>query len=165
MTRLWTELRGSVGATTAADATMAMSARQLSETGGTEFCNSFAAYDDLPEADKAEIDNSECSPRGGISDTGTPNRAGRSCNDGRKASRTRCRWSGRTGQGASRRCSAARRLISEKWTCVRDEPSLCARATGQRSLSTRTGMSGSLAISSSRTTPERRTALFPFPHG
>jgi alpha-ketoglutarate-dependent taurine dioxygenase len=35
-----------------------MSARQLSQTGGdTEFCNTYAAYDDLPEADKAEIDH------------------------------------------------------------------------------------------------------------
>ncbi len=33
-----------------------MSARHLPETGGdTEFCNTYAAYEDLPEADKAEI--------------------------------------------------------------------------------------------------------------
>lgn len=35
-----------------------MSARRLSETGGqTEFCNTYAAYEDLPDEDKAAIAN------------------------------------------------------------------------------------------------------------
>lgn len=81
--------------------------------GNTEFANTYAAYDDLPEDVKEEIADMRVVHSMWNTQLFTrPSRPRRSCASGKRSARRSCRWSGRIVRGASRSCWAIPRNMS-----------------------------------------------------
>jgi alpha-ketoglutarate-dependent taurine dioxygenase len=126
-----------------------LSSKVLAPSGGdTEFCNTYAAYDDLPEADKQRF----AKLRVMHSAWNTlfyydPEPSIETLRGMMAIGDRSCRWCGLTAPDASLWSLAAPLAISWTWTSGRAPNCWCSFASGQRSRSSSTVTNGRLATS------------------